>query len=226
MRRRAFTLIELLVVIAIIAILAAILFPVFAKAREKARQSSCQSNNKQIGVAIMQYCQDYDETYPLGNSANSWWGTGGANVTWRLSVQPYLKSWQVFVCPSDTARLTDESNTAQVVSYMGNGYCLGNPWNAPSTALASVHKPAEYILAIEACQQWRKGLSGNYTSIDTIYFPGAPWGWDFWTNCIGYTNAAATQKHMGGANYVFCDGHVKWLTPGAVYSNGYMNNTP
>jgi prepilin-type N-terminal cleavage/methylation domain-containing protein/prepilin-type processing-associated H-X9-DG protein len=109
-RNRAFTLIELLVVIAIIAILAAILFPVFAQAREKARAIACLSNCKQIGLAVMQYTQDYDEMYPC----NSWdtppIGTAETDnrdpnfrtaMNWPFKIQPYLKNRQVFVCPSD-----------------------------------------------------------------------------------------------------------------------------
>jgi prepilin-type N-terminal cleavage/methylation domain-containing protein/prepilin-type processing-associated H-X9-DG protein len=96
--RRGFTLIELLVVIAIIAILAAILFPVFARARENARKASCMSNMKQLGLAVMQYTQDYDETMPPGIAAyEGWW-----QVTWAGLVQPYTKSLQVFQCPSDS----------------------------------------------------------------------------------------------------------------------------
>ncbi len=96
--RSAFTLIELLVVIAIIAILAAILFPVFARARENARRSSCQSNLKQIGLAVIQYNQDYDEKFPFVIDA----GPGGTfQMTWARAVQPYIKSVQVFQCPSD-----------------------------------------------------------------------------------------------------------------------------
>src|SRR3954469_17430376 len=90
---RGFTLIELLVVIAIIAILAAILFPVFARARENARRAACQSNLKQIGLGIAQYTQDYDERLP---------GVGGQNTTysWRSRIDPYIKSTQIFLCPS------------------------------------------------------------------------------------------------------------------------------
>jgi prepilin-type processing-associated H-X9-DG protein len=96
-------LIELLVVIAIIAILAAILFPVFAKAREKARQSSCASNEKQLGLSIMQYKQDYDETYPLNYSAGD--GTilvcGNPAYWWMDELKPYVKNKQVWICPSN-----------------------------------------------------------------------------------------------------------------------------
>ena len=96
--------IELLVVIAIIAILAAILFPVFARARENARRSSCQSNLKQIGLGILQYAQDYDEKYPMSRSPNIPFGTfmNTGDAPWHLAVQPYVKSVQLFKCPSYT----------------------------------------------------------------------------------------------------------------------------
>jgi len=94
MRRRGFTLIELLVVIAIIAILAAILFPVFARAREKARQTSCLSNNKQIGLGLLMYAQDYDEKLPFHCPAWGW------AVCWAQAINPYVKNSQIFQCPS------------------------------------------------------------------------------------------------------------------------------
>src|SRR5579871_2541120 len=96
-RTAAFTLIELLVVIAIIAILAAILFPVFAQAREKARQAACLNNEKQIGLAVMQYCIDYDGVYPEGNN------TAGSKYPcgWGGQIYPYIKSTAVFHCPDD-----------------------------------------------------------------------------------------------------------------------------
>jgi prepilin-type N-terminal cleavage/methylation domain-containing protein/prepilin-type processing-associated H-X9-DG protein len=126
MKRRGFTLIELLVVIAIIAILAAILFPVFARAREKARQSSCSSNLKQIGIGAMMYAQDYDEMmvhYSLPV-------TGG----WTNALAPYIKNTQLYTCPS--------LNT-QAVGYGYNYYYLGN--GGTSTAMASVQSVAETV---------------------------------------------------------------------------------
>src|SRR5580698_8396520 len=95
--RAGFTLIELLVVIAIIAILAAILFPVFAQVREKARQTSCESNLKQLGLAIIQYNQDYDEKYPIGFT--DWVGTA---ATWSVIISPYVKTFKVYQCPDDS----------------------------------------------------------------------------------------------------------------------------
>jgi len=115
----AFTLIELLVVIAIIAILAAILFPVFAQAREKARQSSCINNLKQIGLGMMQYVQDYDETYPHNAGAtevnnypdiNYLGQTVPFNIHWQQQLFPYHKSWAIYLCPSDSNPLPAKIN--------------------------------------------------------------------------------------------------------------------
>jgi len=98
--RRGFTLIELLVVIAIIAILAAILFPVFARAREKARQASCQSNLKQLALGVMMYAQDYDERFPTRYYVPTGWTSG---FQWSNVIEPYVKNWDLFKCPSTAA---------------------------------------------------------------------------------------------------------------------------
>ncbi len=110
MNRRGFTLIELLVVIAIIAILAAILFPVFAQARDKARATQCLSNDKQIGLGLMQYAQDYDETFPASRFTTTPNDTGGRHSPWTVSIYPYVKNAPVFTCPSDSTAADATAN--------------------------------------------------------------------------------------------------------------------
>ncbi len=200
MRRRAFTLIELLVVIAIIAILAAILFPVFAKAREKARQSSCSSNLKQLGVALMQYVQDYDEK--LVDHC----GQTSANC-WAVSIYPYVKNAQLWGCPSASGLGTfglwrDYANgpTHAFVPALPRSY----GWNlmADNLALASITSPAQTLVFAD--------------SDGTGYV--APMH-----SCIGFTDLGATAncatkyarmqpRHNDGANLVFSDGHTKWYS--------------
>ena len=178
MQKRAFTLIELLVVIAIIAILAAILFPVFAQAREKARQTSCLSNQKQLGLGVMQYVQDYDETYPMAyyyknNTATTNGGSAGGYVTWTVLLQPYVKNAQLFVCPSDAskgmlpdnppcANFTDTTTLgceAQVprLSYIPNAAIMPRkrgPQDAPNVvAMAAVDNSADVISLAEMTGQ-------------------------------------------------------------------------
>jgi prepilin-type N-terminal cleavage/methylation domain-containing protein/prepilin-type processing-associated H-X9-DG protein len=166
-----FTLIELLVVIAIIAILAAILFPVFAQVREKARQSSCTSNLKQLGLALFQYTQDYDENYPQAAYDN--WGN-----SWPVLVSPYVKTYAVYRCPDDSAAngawngfwATDPGWTGVSISYGINSYsgpgnnddagngpftCVGiAPWPTPnytpkSRTIAFVNRPSDTIALAE-----------------------------------------------------------------------------
>jgi len=172
--KSAFTLIELLVVIAIIAILAAILFPVFAQAREKARSASCLSNEKQIGLGLMMYTQDYDETYPTAyqyknNTATTNGGSSGGYIHYTSVVHPYVKNEQVWVCPSDPNKGIRPDNApcaswldtvtlgceAQVprLSYIANSAILPRkrgPVDAPNVvSVAAVDAPADVIAIAE-----------------------------------------------------------------------------
>jgi len=156
-RQKGFTLIELLVVIAIIAILAAILFPVFAKVREKARQTSCLSNEKQLGLSLAQYSNDYDEMGPCGYYGN---GTGngpwGGAFGWASQIYPYTKSVEVYSCPDDdtfppaisygmNANLILSGQTGE--SYQGQA-C--NTDSSPSPiALSSYQQPAKTVVLFE-----------------------------------------------------------------------------
>jgi prepilin-type N-terminal cleavage/methylation domain-containing protein/prepilin-type processing-associated H-X9-DG protein len=236
-KRRGFTLIELLVVIAIIAILAAILFPVFAKAREKARQTSCLSNEKQLGLAMMQYTQDYDEFYPSTND----YGTG-----WAKTVYPYVKSLGVFQCPDDsfpfpTGWITLPADTVKV-SYVANSYVMDHDNAQVSTPypLAGLDAPAASVLLYEGDQNvnW-DGTPGTNRG---YFWPDNPEGTIpsssqpadnsvcSWGNHGDYQTPVATTRHSAGGhanillnaadwpnavdgsnNYVFCDGHVKFM---------------
>jgi prepilin-type N-terminal cleavage/methylation domain-containing protein/prepilin-type processing-associated H-X9-DG protein len=135
--RKGFTLIELLVVIAIIAILAAILFPVFAKAREKARQASCLSNTKQIGLAVMQYAQDYDECLPRAYNS-----LGTVNMSWAQMIAPYCKNTQMFNCPSAPANLMwDGTWNGENISYGYNVF-----FDSATKSLGNIPSPSETVL--------------------------------------------------------------------------------
>ena len=189
--RAGFTLIELLVVIAIIAILAAILFPVFAKAREKARQSSCQSNEKQIGLAFLQYVSDYDQTWPamFWTAATGWQPNYGATLSsyWYGEVVPYAKNAQVFLCPSATNK--------SFCSY------IYNQWLDRNTD-ANITTPAQYVILADSYNDGIWALDGA-----TMAVTGPPWGG---TNPDGSNASRLTDRHNSGCNFVYCDGHVKW----------------
>ena len=194
--RRGFTLIELLVVIAIIAILAAILFPVFARAREKARQTSSLNNVKQLTLAVLQYAQDYDERLP----ASFYPGNPSESRFWYQKVQPYIMNTQVLTCPSAATLAVGYGWNYDFIGY-------GSSTSITTYAIADLRRPAETIMMADA---------GNYV----IYSPSryAPTASN--PRLDLYELNAAGLRHNGGANVGFCDGHAKWL-----HENAYLHST-
>ena len=203
-RSAGFTLIELLVVIAIIAILAAILFPVFARARENARKSTCQSNLKQLGMAAVQYAQDYDETYPsvYRRMPHLYW--------WSDVLQPYIKNYQVLVCPSGSLSYGTErppSLPNPLVYSYAFPYISRNDAGQDITPLsgarmAQVPEPADTIIFVDSThiELFTPGIQ-NFT------ISGSNGVTDLGTG--GQSRVA--RRHMDGFNCAFADGHVKWL---------------
>ena len=201
--RSAFTLIELLVVIAIIAILAAILFPVFAKARDRANATACMSNMKQIGTAIYSYLQDYDESYPLNRFPVPPL-VAGQNIdaspyNWKSAIAPLLKSTEVLMCPSNPGRLYKDASRNWPRSYAYNGAVFHEyTWgNCVPTRLARIKDPAATLFIVETRGPW--GDLGEWAL-------GAPWG--------PYTfdmkpSLGAFNVHMGRMNALFADTHAR-----------------
>ncbi len=185
--RRGFTLIELLVVIAIIAILAAILFPVFARAREKARQTSCLSNVKQIVLGVMMYAQDYDEV--LIPAALPWQAPAEAPATadeWHELLQPYLANVAILRCPSAKSSFPGYGWNYQEFGYWYNQHNTDDTQPGWATALAAIQNPAEVIILGD-------GRLG--------------------TRYLYRRNATYTSKiHNDGGNMGLLDGHAKWFT--------------
>jgi prepilin-type N-terminal cleavage/methylation domain-containing protein/prepilin-type processing-associated H-X9-DG protein len=228
-----FTLIELLVVIAIIAILAAILFPVFATAREKARATACVSNEKQIGISIMQYAQDFDEMFPCGMAQTS--SSSGGGYGWAGQIYPYLKSVDVFHCPSDPTK--PYNSTYTYTSYGYNSNLDSATGNKPFTcSLNKLSSPANIVCMYEVVGANGVALSGGGISPTEAfdptqmgwpgYFPGGCWsseGCAYATGNMGVPFTSATYftagRHNNGSNFIAADGHVKWLT-GEKISNG------
>ena len=230
-KKSAFTLIELLVVIAIIAILAAILFPVFARARENARRASCQSNLKQIGLGLLQYAQDYDEKLcnsRYGSDTNS---DNGDNYKWMDAIFPYVKSEQIFTCPSDidqtvggvvysTQYRRNTTLTAPSASYFGS-YSINEAYGnnndpreggpaAANLSLASVDDPAGTVWLTDAAIGQPGATYGKYR----INF----WSYGTYTpTSSGSTRrvhlsdycAELSERHLDTLNSLFTDGHVK-----------------
>jgi len=205
MKRSGFTLIELLVVIAIIAILAAILFPVFAKAREKARQSSCLSNVKQMMLGVLTYAQDYDERLPFQwqNIVNPTHIVIGQTVatnyyTWAERIMPYVKNDQIFQCPSKT--FATISHSAYPTAYHFTA-CTGGI--SPSGAsMGTINQPANTILLFDGIGNMD---SGGWTSTNLAnLLSGTP---DAVATALNCTTA---RRHNDGANMAYVDGHAKW----------------
>jgi prepilin-type N-terminal cleavage/methylation domain-containing protein/prepilin-type processing-associated H-X9-DG protein len=234
-RKTAFTLIELLVVIAIIAILAAILFPVFAKAREKARQTSCASNLKQLGLSFAQYTQDYDESFVNGNpngctAANVQLTCYGYDGGWGGELYSYVKSIGVYTCPDDP---TVAKNAAypDVVSYGYNSH-LGtqnSAGNVSALTLGKLTAPASTVLLSEVQNETTNvttplgDQSSCYVTLNGNPICGGNSGVNA-TGVVAYGTYTSTAYHTLGANYLACDGHVKWLLPSRVSGGG--NNAP
>jgi prepilin-type N-terminal cleavage/methylation domain-containing protein/prepilin-type processing-associated H-X9-DG protein len=194
--RRGFTLIELLVVIAIISILAAILFPVFARARENARRASCQSNLKQIALGIMQYTQDYDEKYPLRQAPKA----SGSGITYVTAIEPYMKSSQIFICPSGSRDVAlTENNSPPAADKM---------WRVETPAFAA-NAEGSYGMNLNLT-----GSSG--VSMATVDQPAIT---ALVFDCSWYDSAGAAlpadsmmeaARHLDGSNIGYADGHVKF----------------
>jgi prepilin-type N-terminal cleavage/methylation domain-containing protein/prepilin-type processing-associated H-X9-DG protein len=216
-QRKGFTLIELLVVIALIAILAAILFPVFAQARDKARQTTCLSNTKQMALAILQYTQDYDETFPRDT-------LDGQKTFWMDYVQPYCKSEAIWRCPSRSTTVYPRVNSGRAndfTAYGINWFFLGTQYyntaitvdkvtytSVSTCPLASVSAPAQSIMAAET--SYYNGNLSQDGVIYAVYPPGITWAW-----ALPYGDLA--HRHSEGGNIAYCDGHAQWSRPERAY---------
>lgn len=249
LRRSGFTLIELLVVIAIIAILAAILFPVFATARENARKASCASNLKQLGIAFSEYASDNDECFPLttvgANGTETYWQTNGI---WAVAIQPYVMkvssngyeggsssvaSLAVFHCPSDQE--ADKAGTVMRTYYEAGS--TGNSGNdmlgmAESTSqkpvpISVIPFPDQTFLLAEVNLPTGSGIAkqtyqfGDRSAADifaTSGYPGNGWCSNM-GGCAQDSGNPGVPFHNGGWNYLYCDGHVRWLRPDQTLRN-------
>jgi prepilin-type N-terminal cleavage/methylation domain-containing protein/prepilin-type processing-associated H-X9-DG protein len=246
--RFGFTLIELLVVIAVIAIIAAILFPTFAQAREKARQAACLSNLHQIGLANQLYTQDYDETFP--------WSPGGFlpgsftskfifsyyhqriecvdmppyGTPWVMPLQPYLKSMEVFRCPSFPGRTyvwaldrSGRQGRVEGIGYAHNYLQFGDPCRPHPLAWLR-HPPSQVALFADVVSPWGVHFWVVGTSIYPFstksYTPDGNgyWGWDQYGSPVSDPSMEplTRKRHLDGYNFAFADGHAKFLRPTQV----------
>jgi len=204
-RNCGFTLIELLVVIAIIAILAAILFPVFAQAREKARMASCGSNLKQLTLGFMMYAQDYDECLPKYRQTAGL--QPGCTIMWWDQLQPYVKNWQIFRCSSiPSSSIGYGVNIYHAIPCWAPGPGQGGT----GLSLAVFKRPAETMLladsaSIANCQNTADKMTESASGFACTYCP-----WEWGCPVAAGNNTGVSNRHQGGANGGFIDGHMKW----------------
>ena len=216
MRRSGFTLIELLVVIAIIAILAAILFPVFARAREKARQASCQSNLKQLALAVHMYAQDYDELLPWSakdmGAGNAVYpnGTTGQYYLWYHPMMPYLKNFQIYNCPSSMSRYAGGYHPPG--GYGGNQYAF-----TTGIPIATIKYPAELCIIMDA--GWNRQDGSQIATFTENPYYLIDWD-EFGAVAGGDNSAAPAPRHNEATNVAFLDGHVKTLQTRNMIAQG------
>jgi len=223
MRKRpvGFTLIELLVVIAIIAILAAILFPVFAKAREKARQTSCLSNARQIAIACLSYAQDYDETMPVNNE--KFWSSGwppcppplgaGSNCgqSYTVLIMPYMKNDQILRCPS-APRNASISRFGVVLPAFADYDLVACISSRGWTSLAAAARPAEQFMLGDTENTMHCCKGG--ACIISLAYPN--WLACNYCSVMSLPNRDAYTRHNGGSNIAHWDGHAKWYKADSI----------
>ena len=217
--RKGFTLIELLVVIAIIAILAAILFPVFSRAREKARGASCMSNMKQLALAVIQYTQDYDEKLPIGRSTNgdnpfTFVRYDGVIVRtqgyWWLTIQPYMKNLQIMICPSVGIPRGHPRSGSRTGSYGAN--YRGVFGRRFPVHLSSHSQPGELVMITDSrlrASDLAPCAADASAAACWGYYAVTPPAWNYWYN--------VHFRHTDITNAAFADGHAKVINSGNLF---------
>lgn len=210
-QKKAFTLIELLVVVAIIGILASILFPVFARARENARRASCMSNMKQIGLAVIQYTQDYDEKYPVASTNVIYnFATTTTDSSPFQELYPYMKSWQILNCPSASPGTSSLPYGNNSTNYLLNGVIFRIN---TSLSMSAISQPSGRILLSEYSQLFSYSVIRPY-AVGAAYI--------YWIPTNLYSGI-----HFDGGNLLFADGHAKWRKQASICASdfGLLNNT-